>query len=59
MGFGFGMNPLVGAGEQGKALFDVGVYPSVSAGPVRVLAEETDASGNEYFHPALLMCGLS
>ena len=45
-----GVDALVGAGDQGVALFDVGVDAPVAARPVGVLTEQADAAGDEDLH---------
>jgi hypothetical protein len=44
------MDALIGAADQRITFFDFGIDAAVSACPVRVLAEETDAPWNEDFH---------
>ncbi len=50
MGLDLGIDALVGTGEERIALFDFGVDAPVAAGPVRVLAKETNAARNENLH---------
>ncbi len=50
------VNPLVGAADEGVPLLDVGVDPAVAARPVRVLAEEADAAGDEDLHTGATSC---
>ena len=48
-----GVNPLIRAGDQGIPLLDLRVEPAVPSGRVRMLAEETEATGNEEPHDHL------
>lgn len=50
MGTDLGVNPLVGPGDQGIALFQCGIDPAVTPGPVGMLTEKTDSSRDKELH---------
>ena len=50
-GSDLGVDALVRAGDEGVALLDLRVDAAVAAGPVGMLAEQADATGDEDLHP--------
>jgi hypothetical protein len=44
VGLHLSINPLIGASYQGVAFLDIGIYTPVSACPIGMFTEKTDAT---------------